>query len=274
MKRITTVLTGCMAGCLAAGAASAGVYVELVNHDIPGNTTELAQKMYVEGGNGRFVDEEGRATIIKGNTMFIVDDTDQSYIAFDKATMEQLSKQISAAMARMKDQLAKMPPEQRAQIEAMMAKTPGMGGEDQKWVVDVVDTGKSDKVDGRSCRVWDVKRNGELDDQLCVVPFAQLPGKENFQAVFANFAKVFEEMAKSVPMLSGVMNNEFGAQAKVGGFPVRSRAYENGKLGDEEQLVKVWREQAIPASMFEIPAGYKPKKMPTPGAAAPEIPSN
>lgn len=273
MKRIATVLAGCMAGCLAAGAASAGVYVELVNHDIPGNTTELAQKMYVEGGNGRFVDEEGRATIIKGNTMFIVDDADQSYIEFDKATMEQLSKQIGAAMARMKEQLAKMPPEQRAQIEAMMAKSPGMGGEDQKWVVDVVDTGKSDKVDGRSCRVWDVKRNGELDDQLCVVPFAQLPGKENFQAVFANFARVFEEMAKSVPALSGVMSNEFGAQTKVGGFPVRSRSYEDGKLGSEEQLVKVWREQAIPAAMFEIPAGYKPKKMPAPGAT-PEIPGN
>lgn len=269
MKRIASVFAAGVAGCFAAGAASAGVYVELVDHDIPGNTTQLAQKMYVEGGNGRFVDEEGRATIIKGNTMVIVDDNDQTYISFDKATMEQLAKQIAAAMDRMKEQLAKMPPEQREQIEAMMAKTPGMGGADQKWVVEAVDTGKSDKVDGRTCKVWDVKRNGELDDQLCVVPFAQLPGKENFQAVFANFAKVFEEMAKSVPMLSGVMSNEFSAQAKVGGFPVRSRAYENGKLGQEEQLVKVWREEAVPAAMFEIPAGYKPKKMPTPGDSAP-----
>jgi hypothetical protein len=197
--------------------------------------------------------------------MYIVDDSDQTYIAFDKATMEQLAKQISAAMDRMKEQLAKMPPEQREQIEAMMAKTPGMGGENQKWVVEAFDTGKSDKVDGRACRVWDVKRNGELDDQLCVVPYSQLPGKENFQAVFANFARVFEEMAKSVPMLAGVMSNEFGAQSKVNGFPVRSRGYENGKLGDEEQLVKVWREESIPASLFEIPAGYKPKKMPAPG---------
>jgi hypothetical protein len=168
-------------------------------------------------------------------------------------------------MDRMKEQLAKMPPEQRTQIEAMMAKTPGMGGDNQKWEVEAVDTGKNDKVDGRTCRVWDVKRNGELDDQLCVVPYSQLPGKENFQAIFANFAKVFEDMAKSVPMLAGVMNNEFGAQAKVNGFPVRSRAYENGKLGDEEQLVKTWHEEAVPAAMFEIPAGYKPKKMPTPG---------
>jgi len=264
MKRIATVILGIFS-CLGAAAASAGVYVELVNHDIPGNTSELAQKMYVEGGNGRFVDEEGRATIIKGNTMVIVDDNDRTYISFDKATMEQLAKQIAAAMDRMKEQVSKMPPEQRAQVEAMMAKTPGMGGENQKWEVEALDTGKSDKVDGRACRVWDIKRNGELDDQLCVVPFAQLPGKENFQAVFANFAKVFEEMAKAVPMLSGVMSNEFGAQAKVGGFPVRSRAYENGKLGTEEQLVKVWREEAIPAAMFEIPSGYKPKKMQAPG---------
>jgi hypothetical protein len=263
MKRTISFFS--IAACLVSAAASAGVYVELVNHDIPGNTTNLAQKMYVEGTSGRFVDEQGRATIIKGNTMYIVDDSDQSYIAFDKATMEQLAKQISAAMDRMKEQLAKMPPEQRTQIEAMMAKTPGMGGDSQKWVVEAVDTGKNDKVDGRACRVWDVKRNGELDDQLCVVPYSQLPGKENFQAIFANFAKVFEDMAKSVPMLAGVMNNEFGAQAKVNGFPVRSRAYENGKLGDEEQLVKTWREEAVPAAMFEIPAGYKPKKMPTPG---------
>ena len=128
--------------------------------------------------------------------------------------------------------------------------------------MEAVDTGKSDKVDGRTCRLWDIKRKGELDDQICVVPYSALPGKENFQAVFANFAKVFEEMAKSVPMLAGMMSNEFSAQAKVNGFPVRTRGYENGKLGDDEQLMKVWREEAIPASMFEIPAGYKQKQMP------------
>ncbi len=36
----------------------------------------------------------------------------------------------------------------------------------------------------------------------------------------------------------------------------------NGKLGDDEQLMRVWREEAIPASMFEVPAGYKQKQMP------------
>jgi hypothetical protein len=40
------------------------------------------------------------------------------------------------------------------------------------------------------------------------------------------------------------------------------RNYENGKLAPEETLMKVWREEAIPASQFEIPAGYKLKQMP------------
>lgn len=255
MKRIAILAAGCCAA-----AAHAGVYVELVDHDVKANTTTLAQKMYVQGGLGRFVDDSGRVSIIKGDAMYVIDDKEKSYVVIDKATMEALAKKMGAAMEQAKQQLAKLPPEQRAMIEQQMGSTMlGEGG--QKHTVEPVDTGKSDKVDGRACRVWEVKRNGELDDQLCVVPYSALPGKENFQQVFANFAKVFEDMAKSVPMLAGMMSNEFDAQAKINGFPVRSRSYENGKLGDVEQLVKTWREEAIPASMFEVPAGYKKKSM-------------
>jgi hypothetical protein len=254
MKRTYWIAMG-----LAAQAASAGVYVELVDHDIKTDKAALAQKMYVQNGLGRFVDGDGRVTLIKDGTLYIVDDADKSYVAVDKETLAQLAKKISGAMEQMKEQLAKLPPEQRAQMEQMM---PGMADANRQRTVEAFDTGKSDKVDGRDCRVWDIKRDGKLDDQICVVPYSALPGKENFQAIFANFAKVFEEMAKSVPMLAGMMTNEFSAQAKVNGFPVRSRAYDNGALGDDEQLMKVWREEAIPASMFEIPAGYKRKQMP------------
>ena len=166
--------------------------------------------------------------------------------------------EIDEAIGVLETAVSELPPGQRAQMEQLL----GGGDEGASYTIDAVDTGKTDKVESRSCKVWDIKRNGELDDQYCVVTFAQLPGNENFQAVFASFAKVFEEMAKSVPMMAGMMSNEFSAQSKVNGYPVRSRGYENGKLGDSEQLMKVWREEAIPASTFEIPAGYKQKQMP------------
>ena len=255
MKRIATIA----AWLLAAHSVSAGVYVETVDHNRTTNTTEQKQKMYVQSGSGRFVDTDGRATLIKGDTLYIIDDSDQSYVVFDKATMAQMAEQLNAGIAKMKDQLAKLPPEQRAQVEQQMG---GMlSGEGKGWTVDVADTGKSDKVDGRPCKLWDVTRNGELDEQICVVPYSALPGKEDFQKVFASFARAFEEMAKSVPMMAGMMSNEFSAQVKANGFPVRRQSYERGKLGDEETLVKVWREEAIPASTFEIPAGYKQKQM-------------
>jgi hypothetical protein len=254
MKRIALGL----AGCFAMRIASAGIYVELVENDTRTGSTSLLQKMYVQDGSGRFVDDGGRSSLIKGGTMYIIDESDKSYIVFDKATMEQLAAKIKALREQMKEQIAKLPPEERAQMEKQM----GAGEDAGSYTIDAIDTGKSDKVEGRTCKVWDIKRNGELDDQYCVVSFAQLPGKENLQAVFASFAKVFEEMAKSVPMLSGVMTNEFGALAKVNGYPMRIRQYERGKLDSIEQVVKVWREEAIPASMFEIPAGYTRKTMP------------
>jgi uncharacterized protein DUF4412 len=258
MKRIYLAVA---AACIA-GAAHAGVYVEMVTHNIATGKVDPSQKMYLQDGNGRLVDDEGHVSIIKGNTMYIVDDADKSYVVFDKATMDKLAKKMNEEMAQVKEQLAKLPPEQREQMEQAMGKIPGMGGNDQKWTVEATDTGKSDKVDGRACRLWDIHRNGELDEQVCVVPFASLPGKENFQAVFGNFSKVFDEMTKSVPMLAGMMGNEFAAHVKTNGYPVRLRSYENGRLAPEETLMKVWREEAIPASQFEIPAGYKLKQMP------------
>jgi hypothetical protein len=255
MKRIVWFLSG----FFITQAASAGIYVELEDRDVGGGQAQLAQKMYVQGGNGRFVDADGLVSIIKGDTMYFIDDSDRTYIVFDKETMAKLAKQLAAQLERQKEQIAKLPPDQRAQLEALLVPS---GSRE----VDAVDTGKTEKVDGRTCRVWEITRGGQPDDQVCVVPFASLPGKENIQAVFANFAKVFEEMAKNVPTLAGMMSNEFDAQAKVNGFPVRSRAYDNGRLGDSEQVLKVWREETIPASHFDIPAGYQPKQMTAPGA--------
>ncbi|MBC8027634.1 MAG: DUF4412 domain-containing protein [Steroidobacteraceae bacterium] len=263
MKRSALFRIGCFATLSVTQwvvPAVAGVYIEMVDRDFAENKTELAQKVYIQDGNGRFVGADGSASIVKGDTMYMVDDAAKTYVVFDKATMEKLAVQINAAMEKMKEQLSKLPPEQRVQVEQMMkAQMPGLDG--TEYVVEAVDTGKSDKVDSRACRIWDVKRNGELDEQLCVVAYSALPGKENLPAVFAKFAKLFEEMAKSVPMLTGMMTSEFNTMTKVGGFPVRTRPYESGKLGTTERLVKVWREEAVPASMFEIPAGYTQKQM-------------
>src|SRR5688572_1735121 len=139
MKRIALAT---LASC-SVNLAYAGVYVELVDHNLSTDKSGLAQKMYVQGGMGRFVDEEGRATLIKQGTLYVINDVEKTYVMFDKATMESLAKTLNEAMAKMKEQLAKMPPEQRAQMEEMLAKQmPGMAGDGNQWTVEVTDTGQ------------------------------------------------------------------------------------------------------------------------------------
>ena len=53
---------------IAAGSARAGVYVEMVDHQIGADKTTLVQKLYVQGSSGRFVDvpEEGDSNATAG----------------------------------------------------------------------------------------------------------------------------------------------------------------------------------------------------------------
>ena len=84
----------------------------------------------MQNGHGRFVDAEGRATLIKGGTLYIIDDTDKSYIVFDKATMEQLAKKINAAMEQ--DERAAREAAARAARADGTDDGPGMRGDGQE----------------------------------------------------------------------------------------------------------------------------------------------
>src|SRR5690348_6958767 len=142
MKRIALIASG----LLAAQAASAGVYVEMFDHNIATGSSELKQKMYVQDGSGRFVDPDGKTSLIKNDTMYIIDDAEKSYIVLDKATMQQVAQKLQTAMDKMKEQMAKLPPEQRAQMEQMMGGAMNLQGKPR--TVEVAATGKSDSVNG------------------------------------------------------------------------------------------------------------------------------
>ena len=166
-------------------------------------------------------------------------------------------------MKQMQEQMAKMTPEQRAQMDKMMGgKMPAgmMGGKPDTW--DAKNTGKTDTSEGRKCTIWTLNKNGKLNEELCVVPFASLPGKEDFEKTFKEFAESFKGMADGLPGAGDSVK----ARNAINGYPVRTRFFEAG--GAEramETVVTKWVEESFPASTFEIPAGYKKKEMPKMG---------
>jgi hypothetical protein len=197
--------------------------------------------------------------ILKNATIYMLDDKRKSYSEMDKATLQRTMDEAGGAMKEMQEQLKQMPPEQRAQMEKMMGNNmPGMGS-GPKAVYVSKDTGRSDTVEGRKCRVWNLLKNGKLQEELCVVPFSSLPGKEDLQKAFRELADAFEGLASSMPGAGDAAK----ARNAINGYPVRTRSYDDaGKQRAMEEVMKSWTEESIPAATFNVPAGYRKEPMP------------
>ncbi len=243
-----------------AATASAGVRIETITRDIK---TQVAQgathTVEVQGGALRASTDEG-GLLLKGGVITFIDDKRKSYMEMDKAKMEAMAVKANAAMAQMQEQLKSMPPEQRAQMEKMMG---GMmpGGAGKAPVFTSTDTGKSETVEGRKCRVWHLLKDGKIAEELCVVPFSSLPGKEDMQRSFKEMSEAFASFANAMPGAK----EQAKVRMDINGYPVRSRPYVNGAPFGTESVLKNWTEANIPAATFSVPAGYKKKDLPQMG---------
>jgi hypothetical protein len=251
-----------LAATLLCATAVAGVRIETIDRDIATKKVDGAPAVVlVQDGNVRVNSGRSGAMLLKGSTIYVIDDKRKSYRELDKATMQGYANQANAAMAQMQDRMAKMSPKQREMMEKMMGgNMAGLGAPPKKKVYSARDTGKNDTVEGRKCRIWQMLRDGEVYEEGCVVPFSSLPGKEDFQKTFKNLAEAFEGLAAAAPNAGSET-----ARSAVNGYPVRVRPIENGVPRGTETVLKSWTEESIPAAMFEVPAGYKKQAMPGPG---------
>ncbi len=247
--------------CLVAGIAQAGVYIETVDRDSKTGKSEPAERWYVQDGKARIEGPDG-VSIFKDGIVYGVDTSSKSYHVMDQATLEQLSARLKQVREqRTQAELAKLPPDQRAGVEEMLAKQ--ASATPKKPVVDAKDTAKTETINSRSCQVWDITRDGVLDEQYCVASFAALPGGGEVQSLMQKYQGFFEQMAELAgPGAEGdSMREQFALWQKLNGYPLAARAYSGGTLDPGETIVKAWQSQSVPASMFEIPADYNKRDL-------------
>ncbi len=243
----------CFVASLAlSSAASAGMYVENVEKEIKSGKITDTQRMWIQGDNLR-VESGGSISLLKGETLTIIDPDDKTYWVMDRAAMQAMAARLGGAMAQMESQLAGLPPEQRAMAETMMGSN--LPGKKPALKVEAVDLGRTESVGGRSCRLWDLKINGAVRQRHCVVPYAALPGKEDFQALMKKLAAFMEQMREAMPQMEVEMDD--AAMEKLNGYPVLTRDFANGKPAGTERRMTEWREEPVPAAQFAVPAGYK-----------------
>jgi hypothetical protein len=247
-----------ISAALFTATASAGVKIETVMRDIK---TQVAQGapyiVQVQDSAVRASNPDG-GVLLKAGKITFLDDKKKTYTEMDKATMEGFARQANAAMTQMQEQLRKMTPEQRAQMEKMMGgrSLPGASGKAPVFVAR--NTGKTDTVEGRKCTTWNLLQDGNIIDELCVVPFASLPGKEDMQKSMKELAEAFAGFANAIPGAA----EQAKVRNSIDGYPVRSRPFLNGQPQGTESVLKSWTETAIPAAAFAVPAGYKKKDLP------------
>ena len=256
-------IAAALAAGLMAGAAGAGVYVESAERSAASETTLLAQRLYAQGGAVRLeqLRPDGTVegiTIFRDDVLYLVEPAERRYSAVDRATAQRVAAEIGSAMAEVRAQLARLPLDQRAMMERMMGGLAGGAGDVP--VLEARDTGRSETVDGRSCRTWQVLLSGVVSSEMCVVPYSSLPGAEDLAAAMEGMASLMKEFTKAFAQLGG---GDRGIEAigEVRGFPVLTREFSDGRATGCETLVREWREQDVPASQFEVPAGFRERDL-------------
>ena len=228
----------------AAGTAAAADDLTIVSkHTLngkPGGTSTS----YLASDHVRMAQDGGHEIIIdlKTGVMTTLDGAKKTYYTTTKQDMEQFA-------AKMQEKMND--PEMKKGMEMMGKMSEGMAGS-----IDVKKTGESRTVAGFHCDEWVITMNTFTTMKECVTSELQYPAR-----AFEAYKDYSESMKK---MMSG-----FGPMAKSGaelaekmkalkGYPVATSMKMDvmGRKTTSETEVTEVRKGPIPASAWEIPAGY------------------
>ena len=257
-------LTALLGASAFATTVHAGVYVENVEKQLDGSTAPETSKMWVDGGRMRVENtskENAGFVIFRDKAMYLFDPKTQSYRVIDKAAADKIGAQVANAKKQLEARMAAMPPEQRKQVEEMMAKSGAAGAllQGKKPAQRTVqNTGRTETVAGIKCTVWEVLEDGNKREELCAAQPSAVPGGDE---VVKTFREIGSTMQSFTENLGSIANNQpWSDMDTIKGVPILTREFSNGKATSELRVASV-RKESVQAAQFDVPAGYKEKKL-------------
>jgi hypothetical protein len=268
MRTLRFTVTALLAGPLFCATAHAGVYLESVDKELDSSKAPAAAKMWFDGGRMR-TERTGRdgdleVVIFRNQAMYTIDSKSKSYRVIDKAAADRMGAQVANAKKQMEARMASMPPEQRKQVEEMMAKMgkggagglmPGAPKPPQRTLQN---SGRTETVAGIKCTIWEAFEDGKKAEELCAAPGGSVPGGDEVIKTFRDMSAMLSSFTESLGNRSA--NQPWNDMDKINGVPILTRDFEDGKASSEMRLT-VARKESVPGASFEVPAGYKEKKL-------------
>jgi hypothetical protein len=229
---------------LAAGAALASDDLTIVSKHTRDGKPGANTTSYLASDHVRMARDEENESIIdlKTGVMTVLDGKKKTYYTVTKQDMEQMA-------AKMKEKMDT--PEMKQAMEAMASMGGGMSTS-----VDVKKMGTSRKIAGYGCEDWTITMGTMSTINECVTSELQYPAQawhtyKEFSESMKNMTSAFGPMAKSAAELTEKLK-------AMKGFPVATSTAVNvmrHKSTSESEVIEV-RKGSIPASAWEIPAGY------------------
>lgn len=250
------------AAALLCGTAQGATVLKTSIRDLASNKESIATvyaqdgKMRVESGG-----PQESFAVFTGDAMNAINPKERNYVVIDRASMKQLAATMNPALKQLQERLAGMSPEQRAQMEKMLGgQMPGMGG--KPVVEEIRKTGKSDKVAGYNCSYSEVLLDGVVASEVCVAPLGALKGGQELVEASAKLGALMDDVLKEIdaPWLKEMASRQVENYSKLGGVPVFARSFRDGKPSRESTLQSIVT-QSVPASTFEVPAGFTRKEI-------------
>src|SRR5258708_40133102 len=247
------------------GSALAGVVVTSTQTDLDTKKANPSTA-YVDTDRMKLVNADN-IMIFRGdlNRAWFIEPQKRTYMEWTPETMQQMAGQMAganaqmdAAMTQRQAKLAKLPPEQRAQMEAMMAGRGGLaglpggrGGAPAAPQGSYTKAGGSKTVAGWSCDQYRKTVNGQQEEDLCVARIAATGFSQADFQVFERFATFMSPITSqpSVPK-NDIMNwNDMSEAIGFQGVPLDTVMYSGGKPNMQQTVNKAERTAIPPAPM-------------------------
>lgn len=241
--------------CLASAAwADMTMVSEVTSSGRPSRTVTLSVKgplalfEFNDGAVTRSMLRDGAA-----KKMYAINHEKKELTVITEEDSRELEARQEAFRTQLKAQLEKLPPEQRARMEATMlgpqttgtAKAPNFTYEKKET--------PARKVNGFSCHDHVVKRDGVEDGEGCFASWKDV-------GMSANDFKTTMESAMPNSSSQQMLTQVFDGQASAPGFPVwRKRTDKQGN--SSESTVKSFSKSALGPEKFVLPKDYAQKSM-------------
>lgn len=208
--------------------------------------------------------DEGKDTAVlrdgEGKRTLIIDHSKKTITELSDASAAAMKDQASAAQAAMAARMANLPPEKRAQMEAMMAKMPAhagaaaAGAPPPKKAYTFEKKGTSRKVNGKACEDYLVKADGVIDGEGCFIAWKDAPiTRESLRSQML-------AASEGLPVDAQTLDATFTAETAPGLPAWRKRVDASGAVLSETTL-KDLSTAAIPDSAFAAPKDYTTRSL-------------